>query len=63
MMRTMGEDSDPGVIWRDVRQRCPISPLLFSMYAEVMMIEELEDIEIEKVKRPFHRPKTTSGTP
>src|SRR3989442_1585882 len=45
MVRTMGGDSDPGVIGREVRQGCPISPLLFSMYPEVMMIEELEDME------------------
>ena len=41
----MGGDSDPGVIGRGVRQGCPISPLLFSIYAEVMMIEALEDME------------------
>ena len=45
VIRTMGEDSDPGVIGRGVRQGFPISPLLFSMNAEVMMIEELEDME------------------
>ena len=44
-----GEDSDPGSIGRGVRQGCPISPLLFSIYAEVMMIEALEDMK-EKVK-------------
>ena len=42
---TVDEDSDPGVIGRGVRQGCPISPLLFSIYAEVMMIEALEDME------------------
>src|SRR6267154_4838350 len=45
VVRVRGEDSDPGVIGRGVRQGCPISPLLFSIYAEVMMIEVLEDIE------------------
>ena len=45
VVRTVGEDSGPGVIGRGVRQVCHISPLLFSMYAEVMMIEELEDME------------------
>src|SRR2546425_13104798 len=44
-VRIMGEDSDPGVIGREIRQGCPISPLLFSMYAEVMKIEGLEDME------------------
>ena len=46
VVRSVGGDSDPGVIGRGVRQGCPISPLLFSIYAEVMMIEALEDIEI-----------------
>ena len=44
-MRTVGGDSDPGVIGRGVRQGCLISPLLFSIYAEVMMIKALEDME------------------
>src|SRR3989441_5886836 len=45
VVRTVGGDSDPGVIGRGVMQGCPISPLLFSIYAEVMMIEALEDTE------------------
>src|SRR2546425_9815896 len=45
VVRTVGGDSDPGVIGRRVRQGCPISPLLFSIYAEVMMIEASEDME------------------
>src|SRR6267154_5770412 len=45
MVRVRGEDSDPGVIGRRVRQGCPISPLSFSIYAEVMMIEVLEDMK------------------
>ena len=45
VVRTVGENSDPGVIGRGVRQRCPLSSLLFSIYAEVMMIDTLEDME------------------
>src|SRR3989441_10957 len=45
VVRTVGRDSDPGAIGRRVRQGCPLSPLLFSIYAEVMMIEALEDME------------------
>ena len=44
-MWTVGEDSDPEVIGCEARQGCPISPLLFSIYAEVMMIESLKNIE------------------
>ena len=45
LMRTVGGDSDPGVIERGARHGCPISPLLFSLYAELMMIEALENME------------------
>src|SRR3989442_10788107 len=45
VVRTVGGDSDPEAIGRGVRQGCPISPLLFSIYAEVMMIGALEDME------------------
>ena len=46
-MRQGGQwmDSDPGVIGRGVRQEFPISALLFSIYAEAMMIEALEDMK------------------
>src|SRR3981081_3577887 len=42
----IGEEfSEPGVIGREVRQGCCHSPLLFSLYSEMMMIEALDDIE------------------
>src|SRR6266516_1762439 len=44
VVRVAGEDSDPGIIGHGVRQGCPISPMLFSIYAEVMMMEALEDM-------------------
>jgi endonuclease/exonuclease/phosphatase family metal-dependent hydrolase len=45
VIRIADGESQPGIIGRGVRQGCPISPLLFSIYAEVMMIEVLEDVE------------------
>src|SRR5579864_706949 len=37
--------SEPAVIGRGVRQGCTLSPLLFSIYAEAMMLEAMEGIE------------------
>jgi hypothetical protein len=45
VVRVADGESNLGVIGRGVRQGCPISPLLFSIYAEVMMMEALEDLE------------------
>ena len=45
VIRVAGGESKPGIIGRGVRQGCPISPLLFSIYAEVMMIEALENMD------------------
>jgi hypothetical protein len=45
VVRVAGGESEPGEIGRGVRQGCPLSPLLFSIYAEAMMIETLEDNE------------------
>ena len=47
VVRLAGGESDSGLIRREVRQRCPLSPLLFSIYAEMMMKEALENVEEE----------------
>src|SRR6476661_1802456 len=45
VVRIAGGESDSGIIGRGVREGCPLSPLLFSIYAEIMMKEALEDVE------------------
>src|SRR6476469_154377 len=45
VVRIAGGESDSGIIGRGVRQGCPLYPLLFSIYAEVMMKEALENVE------------------
>src|SRR6476619_6508717 len=46
VVRIVGGESDSGIIRRGVRQGCPLSPLLISIYAEMMMMKEaLEYVE------------------
>src|SRR6476469_7010997 len=45
VVRFVGGESDSGIIGRGVRQGCPFSPLLFSIYAEMMMKEALDHVE------------------
>ena len=44
-IRVAGGESESGIIGRGVRQGCPLSPLLFSIYVEMMMIEAMEGVE------------------
>src|SRR6476469_1889605 len=44
-VRIAGRESDSGIIGRGVRQGCSLSSLLFSIYAEMMMKEALENVE------------------
>ena len=45
VVRIASGESDSGIIGRGVRQGCSLSPLLFSIYAEMMMKEALENVE------------------
>ena len=45
VVRIAGGESDWGIIGRGVRQECPLSTLLFSIYAEMMLNEALENVE------------------
>src|SRR6476661_703462 len=45
VVRIAGGDSDSGIIGRGVKQGYPLSPVLFSIYTEMMMKEALENVE------------------
>ena len=44
VVRVDGNNSEPGVVGRGVRQGCLMSPVLFSIYAESMMKEAMDGI-------------------
>ena len=45
VVKIQQEFSEEGEIGRRVRQGCCMSPLLFNIYAEAMMVEAMEGIE------------------
>src|SRR6478736_6032358 len=45
VVRIAGGESDSGIIGKGVGQGCPLSPLLFPIYAEMIMQEALENVE------------------
>ena len=45
VVRIAAGESDSGIIGRGFRQKCPLSPLLFSIYAKMIVKEALENVE------------------
>ena len=45
VVRVAEGESNPPVIGRVARQGCPLSPVLLSVYVEIMMIEAMERVE------------------
>ena len=45
VVRIENGDSEPGEIGRGVRQRCLLSPLLFSIFAEMMVKVVMEEVD------------------
>ena len=43
-VRIEEKDSDPGIIGRETRQGCPLSPLLFSIYIQEVLNETLDNV-------------------
>ena len=44
-VRVGSDCSEASLMGRGVRQGCCLSPLLYTVYAEIMMVEAMDDIE------------------